>query len=354
MKQKTINHWQNFKFEKYITIYEFEQKIKNCFYEDQIKSYQEAKKKEDPDAEELKKSLPAVTFSALYGNIRSNLQIAEYYGIMVLDLDNITDEEEYQLIYSRAKQIPFTTMAFRSPSGLGMKIIVQTNNEDYNAHDKCYKKLVAHYEEVLDFKLDSKTCDVARLCFYSADPDIYYNENAITFEFESPEKKFNRYDSVLVEDSFGAKIDFKIAVDFTENISKFEEGNRNNFLYLLGLNCNGFGLSLNDILTYAVAEFGQFLDEVEICTAIKNGYKMNKEKHGQWKARMNKLRKSYVNKKIGNTYTSKGKQTSLVAENREIFHLKKSNDFYNSLESENERTAFVQGMLTVLNSNRIM
>ena len=126
-------------------------------------------------SDELKKRLLGFTVSAIFDEKRRKERVIKYYGVMVLDIDNLKDEEEIERIKKEIEKIEYTKMVFVSPSGLGLKIIVETNNTDVERHTEVYKELVKYYENQLNVEFDSQTCDVSRLCFFSYDETAYYN-----------------------------------------------------------------------------------------------------------------------------------------------------------------------------------
>ena len=126
-------------------------------------------------SDELKKRLLGFTVSAIFDEKRRKERVIKYYGVMVLDIDNLKDEEEIERIKKEIEKIEYTKMVFVSPSGLGLKIIVETNNTDVERHTEVYKELVKYYKNQLKVEFDSQTCDVSRLCFFSYDETAYYN-----------------------------------------------------------------------------------------------------------------------------------------------------------------------------------
>ena len=136
-----------------------------------------------------KKEIPAITFSGKFGLNRRIESLKQYYPLMILDIDNIESEEKLQIIFKKTKKNKYVYSVFRSVTGNGLKIIVKTNNKDCQKHTELYKELVNYFESDLGVEFDKSTCDVSRLCFYSVDEDIYYNEHSAIFEFSINEEK---------------------------------------------------------------------------------------------------------------------------------------------------------------------
>lgn len=297
----------------------------------------------------LKTELPAFIIAGSFSNGgRSKNNLLSYYGWMIFDIDNIKSDEEYQKIFNKLKRYPFVRTVFRSPSGNGMKIIVVTDNKDSGKHTELYKKLMNHLESELNVKFDS-TCDVNRLCFYSYDPDIYHNEDSQIFEFENSEENFSEEESGEIFETQFVK-EMKYIIDFTNNVSKFEEGNRNKYIYLLGENSNGFGMDKKVVTEYCILKFMEDeFSEYEIQFALERGYSSGKYEFGQWRPKL--LRD--IKKSIGKNEIRVPSEISVVekfSSKLDTNFSQKYKDVLNQLKTENDKDKFILGMITVLES----
>jgi hypothetical protein len=73
-------------------------------------------------------------------------------------------------------------------------------------------------------------------------------------------------------------------IGFTENVSRFQKGNRNNFTFLLACNLNRFGYEQTDVAEQLTARFTEDgFTEWEIQSIIKRVYHENKQEHGKYK-----------------------------------------------------------------------
>ena len=75
-------------------------------------------------ANEKKIELPEITFSANYRGGRSNATLVKYLGYIVVDIDHQT-QEALARILALAKKCAHTRIAFISPKGMGLKIVVR-------------------------------------------------------------------------------------------------------------------------------------------------------------------------------------------------------------------------------------
>ena len=236
----------------------------------------------------LKNSLSGFTVSAIFDEKRRKERVIKYYGVMVLDIDNLKDEEEVERIKKEIEKIEYTKMVFVSPSGLGLKIIVETNNTDVERHTEVYKELVNYYGNQLNVKFDSQTCDVSRLCFFSYDETAYYNcESKI---FISKKEKKMMENKVVSSDGKYNKVIEEI-IEFTKTKQKYEKGNRNRFVYLLVKNSKLGGVPEEIIREFCINNYVEKDFPIEEIESIMEVYNDDEIKFGKYKYRYRKLLK---------------------------------------------------------------
>src|SRR5690606_7395903 len=105
----------------------------------------------------------AFTPSGRFSEGRKQQHLQEYTSIIVLDLDKL-NEKQLQECKNRACREVYTYAAFISPSGNGLKILVQVKNGSMEAHKQAFNKVKSHYEKLLDVKVDESGSDLTRLC----------------------------------------------------------------------------------------------------------------------------------------------------------------------------------------------
>lgn len=234
------------------------EKIRDGFWADEVTSIREhLKNNNKQDASLIKSNLPAFTHSATFKDKRRKESIDEYNGLIGLDYDYVDDVESLKSI---VMSIPYTYLAFVSPSGNGLKVFVKTDATK-EQHKSAFKMIRMHYDEVCKTKSDSSVQDVSRLCFVSYDPELYHNESSEVLEITtnvSPEWVWN----------------------FTSNLLQFIEGQRNNFIYRYGCNANRYDIEMSDALQYATMySQGDFSND-EIIRTIESAYENNTHERG--------------------------------------------------------------------------
>ena len=220
-----------------------------------------------------KKSLPAFTPSGKFVGGRKLEFLANYSSCIILDIDKLS-AADLQNAKHLANQSEFTFASFISPSGNGLKILVKINSDKAN-HKEAFLLVQAHYESILKLEIDKSGKDLTRLCFYSYDENLYYNENAKIFSVTEQEKEpkaniereFKRTEPTIVINSDAI---YNHCVNFTEKKVQFLNGSRNVFVHQLACNLNRKGVSLQEALGYILTDFGY--DEKEVTQAVNSAY----------------------------------------------------------------------------------
>lgn len=130
---------------------------------------------------ELKKQLlPYVCFNGQFLH-RDNYHLKEYSNYTAIDFDGFSSESDLGRTGYLLTQTPFVKFAFRSPSGRGLKAIIEHNNEEPKYHEFLYKELLNYFNIP---QLDPKTCDISRATFLCHDPYAWWNPNCKAYEFD--------------------------------------------------------------------------------------------------------------------------------------------------------------------------
>ncbi|UKT62724.1 BT4734/BF3469 family protein [Pedobacter mucosus] len=128
---------------------------------------------------DLKSTLPCVTFSGIFNINRKATEIQTYNHIIVFDIDKIPDDRLQNLRNLLENDVKILAL-WLSPSGVGIKGLIATENSlPYHraTFDSLRFYLLANYS----IALDDSGSDVSRLCFSSYDPEIYYNPNCLPY-----------------------------------------------------------------------------------------------------------------------------------------------------------------------------
>jgi hypothetical protein len=123
-----------------------------------------------------KNRLPCFTPTGIF-NHRSIKGLESYNGVVCLDIDHVEDPEALK---EKCKELHWVTAAFVTPSGKGLKVIVQTHATSEN-YKQVEELVAAAFLEATGCSRDNHCKDIARIQFVSHDPHLYYNPSAITF-----------------------------------------------------------------------------------------------------------------------------------------------------------------------------
>lgn len=129
--------------------------------------------------------LPAVTLSGIFQE-RNSKGLQDHSGLIQIDIDHV---KSYDEVLKKVISDPHTYVAFRSPGGEGIKVIVKIN-PDEATHLEQFYALEQHYKNEFDIEIDTAVKDIARCMLLSYDPDLYCNPFSDVFaECYMPEEK---------------------------------------------------------------------------------------------------------------------------------------------------------------------
>jgi VirE N-terminal domain/Primase C terminal 2 (PriCT-2) len=147
-----------------------------------------------------KKQLPAVTFSGVFGAQRKMDFLTVYVPSIIFDIDHL-DEDQLPIIKMRLGQDKYVLAVWLSPSGCGLKFLIQTNNTEASQHKYYFDAAVQYFQKQYGVVIDVSGSDPTRLCFSSYDPDIIITDNHCLFtDSIIPANKEDKIQRKLPED----------------------------------------------------------------------------------------------------------------------------------------------------------
>ena len=237
-------------------------------------------------ADFIKGELPSVTFSARFTGGRRYDKLTGYNGEIVIDLDKKTPEELAR-ISAAVTGSPFTHISFTSPKGNGYKLTVQTSLPDgtlpqspeevRNYHAHAYDQIAALYEELCQTDIDESGKDMTRICYLPHDENVYLNPapQLLIVDLNRPlrEKKKKtpgRKKAAVTAESTASRLKPSDHICYTQSESrsllslllyyhdhknKYEEGNRNNYLFRLVCTYNAYGIPKGEAIPFLHLNF---------------------------------------------------------------------------------------------------
>lgn len=147
--------------------------IRTCKIQKQIDELRNGIKNgiDEGEQKKMKTMLPSIIFGGTFKE-RTDAGIIDHSGLAILDFDHLDDPIDKKVELSHC---PFIYAAFISPSGTGVKALAKIP-KGIDTHRDYYRGIMKVFPE-----LDSTSINPSRVCFMSADKDIYINKNAVEF-----------------------------------------------------------------------------------------------------------------------------------------------------------------------------
>ncbi len=198
-----------------------------------------------------------------------------YNGFIILDVDGLEDLQTTKKLKKQISKLKFVYSIFISPSNVGLKVIVKTENTDPTKHLLYFEALKRIFEIKFPVDIDRSGKDTCRLCFVSYDPELYLNNESSVFqlEYSKPEYKLTK-----IEDP---GLIFEHILMITNKRAQFVEGEKHNYTVLCSTFCVHFGLSESTAIDMIMSEFGsQMKDPEHHSKTIEDIYKRYRSKSG--------------------------------------------------------------------------
>ena len=130
---------------------------------------------------EAKKNLPVFTCNGTFHR-RNNASLLQYSSFIAIDFDGFPGYTELQAYKEHLKTYPFVYAVFISPSGMGLKAIIQHTSTNPAHHYNLFVQLHRVFG-MGNANFDSVVSDIARGTYFSYDPDLWVNSCCKPFEF---------------------------------------------------------------------------------------------------------------------------------------------------------------------------
>lgn len=258
---------------------------------DKITELRKIKDKEEN--RKAKADLPSIVFSGKFSE-RSDEYCEELSGLAILDFDHLADVDAKK---EELSKLPYIYSAFTSPNGDGVKALVRIPKQ-YGRFAGYYRGLQKHHPE-----LDPKNKNISRVCFLSADEQIYINTEAVEFAEYIAEPKFSdraiSYNEIKIDDN---NVIIKNLFKWWTGKFQMTAGNRNHNIFVLASALNEYGISKDDAYDLCSQYAQEDFNELEILTTVKSAYRKT-NLHGTKQFTVNEKLKSYTPKEISDTDT---------------------------------------------------
>ena len=244
------------------------------------------------------KNLPRICFALEQENRMHERIVRGYTGLVLLEVNNLTGQDEASAVRRGAAEMPQTLMTFVGADGQSVKIVCRgelfpggntlpespTDIELF--HENLYERARIIYNGQLGVTIEKLEPITQRICYMSYDPELFYNPlaTAIYAKAEKPSESIAHQSSSLeqTEGSLGMdryksmhtvfEYNLSKAFDETEGISDKGE-RRHAALSLLAQYCMETGLSMAPAMRQALMK-SVFWDEKELVAKVfENAYR---------------------------------------------------------------------------------
>lgn len=197
-------------------------------------------KQTDPEAYSKEKlSLPFFLMAGTFSE-RKKTGFLKPSGYIILDIDGLPVDQLSE-IRARIESDQHTAICFLSPSGVGLKVAFKVSISNDAECKAAFATISEYFNSKYQIELDSSGKDISRACFVSFDPDIYYNPDAVEFQYSvaarEPEPPAKIQAAVILAEQLKAD---RRAADLEELDKPFNtvtdaerSGDESNFAYAL-------------------------------------------------------------------------------------------------------------------------
>lgn len=175
--------------------------------------------------QQLKKQLPAVTFSAHYNKKRTFENLIDYTSFLILDIDKINNSELLEKQKANLFAEEFVVSVWLSPSGVGLKVLVKMDCP-IGYHSVAFYSLINYFKKKYEILIDPSGSDISRLCFSSYDDSLLLKEEFVGY---TEEQIIDNYSEIpLLKEVATKKIDLPTLSKSNKSLLSDPFG-RNNF-----------------------------------------------------------------------------------------------------------------------------
>ena len=167
------------------TLARFIDEIRGADHRPQVEEYRRLQllPGHEAQAQTLKNGMPCVTPSAICLGGHAQTDLRELSGILCIDFDHTDDDTD--ALKQRLRALPYVLLAFTSISGRGVKVFVRIRPSDAaKGYAPLYAAVGRAVSAVAGHPYDEKCAPLTQPCFYSWDPQAWFNLEAVPFDYQ--------------------------------------------------------------------------------------------------------------------------------------------------------------------------
>lgn len=205
-KVTIVKNYRNMETLRVIDLSEIVRLIQSCEYHDAVMDvmgislYTELKRQDDGSvwgANNFTDKVPRVCFASVMENRNRKRVRKAYTGLVLLEVNNLTNHDEAVSIRQGAAMMPQTLLAFVGASGRSVKMVCrgelfggglpEGDDDIRRFHLNLYEKARMVYNAQLGVTIDKLEPRLERTCYLGADSDLYYAPMAQPFYTDTSE-----------------------------------------------------------------------------------------------------------------------------------------------------------------------
>jgi hypothetical protein len=170
-----------------ITLQQFIDKLRSDHFRQPVTEYRRLRALAgcEAQAQAIKNRMPCIVPAGICFGGHAVTDLQQPSGIVCIDLDHTARRTAE--IRQLAEQLPWVVAAFVSISGEGVKILALARAEDVRrGYAPLYAAVGTAISSHVQHPYDAACRTLTQPCFYSWDPDAYYNPNATAFPMPEP------------------------------------------------------------------------------------------------------------------------------------------------------------------------
>lgn len=247
--------------------------------------------------------IPRLCFAGVFKKENERLVLKQYSGLVLLEVNHLTDREEAEKLRDKVAAYPQTQWAFMGSSGRSVKFVVpytrpdgslpQTEQEAVLFHAHAYRHALKTYEPRLGYPIELREPILAQSCRLSYDPQVYFAPQAFAVHLEQPmempaetgfQEQFSKIERPEWEGQRWYEKKRYISIQFelamcraVEMCGEFDSSfDFKPLLHQLGEDCSGAGIPEEDAVKWTLLYFGKIISDVEIRETLHNTYAVKK------------------------------------------------------------------------------
>ena len=133
----------------------------------------------EAEAQAIKSKMPCIIPAGICQGGHAASQLVQLSLITSVDLDDTNERTDE--IFESLKELPYLKVLHRSISGTGLKAFLCISISNPDQYSAIYAAVSAEISQYAQHPCDKKCKDITRPCFYSWDPEAYYNPTATSY-----------------------------------------------------------------------------------------------------------------------------------------------------------------------------